>query len=94
MANGILKHLNQSLEPALRDSLDNLEEFTLMMAYASTGEQFDILSVERVPAPTILNNVVNLHPTKLHLVNADSVDDNAETDSACVNYYRSKNHRA
>ena len=57
MANGILKQLNRSLELTLRDSLDGLEEFTLMMAYASPGESFEILSIDRSTEP-------ERHPTK------------------------------
>lgn len=41
MSNGILNKLNQSLEITLRDSLDGLEDFTLMMAYASTRSSFE-----------------------------------------------------
>ena len=48
MANGILKRLNQSLEITVQDSLDGLEDFTLQMAYATTGAQFEILSIDSI----------------------------------------------
>jgi hypothetical protein len=47
MANGILKNLNRSLEITLRDNLDGLTEFALMMASASVRPEYEILSVER-----------------------------------------------
>jgi hypothetical protein len=47
MTDGILKNLNRSLEITLRDNLDGLTEFALMMASASVRPQFEILPVER-----------------------------------------------
>jgi hypothetical protein len=47
MANGILKNLNRSLEITLRDNLDGLTEFALMMASTSVRPQYEILPVER-----------------------------------------------
>jgi len=53
MANGILENLNRSLEITLRDNLDGLKEFTLMMASASVRPQFEKLPVERkINAPS------------------------------------------
>ena len=46
MSNGILNKPNQSLEITLRDSLDGLEDFTLMMAYASTRSEFEIPTIK------------------------------------------------
>lgn len=46
MSNGILNKPNQSLEITLRDSLDGLEDFTLMMAYASTRSAFEIPTIK------------------------------------------------
>ena len=46
MSNGYLNKHNHSLEITLRDSLDGLEDFTLMMAYASTRSSFEIQSIK------------------------------------------------
>lgn len=46
MANGILKTLNRSLEISLRDNLDGLKEFTLMMASRSVRPPFEIIPAE------------------------------------------------
>ncbi|MDT8384895.1 MAG: hypothetical protein RRB22_10795 [Gammaproteobacteria bacterium] len=46
MANGILKTLNRSLEISLRDNLDGLREFTLMMASRSVRPPFEVLPAE------------------------------------------------
>jgi len=43
MANGILNRLNQSLEITLRDGLDGLQEFALMMAATSLRPHYEIL---------------------------------------------------
>ncbi|MBL1278139.1 MAG: hypothetical protein COB30_018845 [Ectothiorhodospiraceae bacterium] len=59
MANGITNKLNRSLELTLRDSLDGLEEFTLMMASASLPPQFETLTITPVPkkpSPTPLSS--------------------------------------
>lgn len=53
MANGILENLNRSLEITLRDNLDGLKEFTLMMAATSVRPQFEKLPAERkIDAPS------------------------------------------
>lgn len=52
MANGILKTLNRSLEISLRDNLDGLKEFTLMMASRSVRPPFEILPAEPRPSAT------------------------------------------
>jgi len=46
MANGILKNLNRSLEITLRDNLDGLKEFTLMMAATSVRPQYEVVPVK------------------------------------------------
>lgn len=55
----------KTLELALRDGLDNLTEFTLMLASHSRAGQFDILSVGHEIAPqgattVSLDNVILL----------------------------------
>ena len=53
MANGILENLNRSLEITLRDNLDGLKEFILMMASTSVRPQFEKLPAERkIDAPS------------------------------------------
>ena len=64
MANGILKNLNRSLEITLRDNLDGLQEFTLMMAATSIRPQFETLPVERKP-DTIVNTKPSAPPLTL-----------------------------
>lgn len=71
MANGILKQLNQSLEITVRDSLDGLEDFTLQMAYATTGEHFEILSIE---GTTSSENNSPAKPVALTLVDKATTD--------------------
>jgi hypothetical protein len=65
MANGILTQLNKSLELTLRDGLDGLEDFTLQMAYASTGAQFEILPVD----DSAKNPMMAEGSSKLRIVN-------------------------
>ena len=60
MANGIPNQLNKSLEISLRDGLDGLEDFTLQMAYASTGAQFEILPVNELATGVAETNVTKL----------------------------------
>ena len=44
------QHINKTLEVALRDGLDRLEDFTLGLAYGVGGELFEKVSLE---SPTI-----------------------------------------
>jgi hypothetical protein len=60
MANGILNQPNKSLEITLRDYLDGLEDFTLQMAYASTGAQFKILPVDDSATGVAETNIAEL----------------------------------
>jgi hypothetical protein len=62
--NGILSQLNKALELTLRDSLDGLEDFTLQMAYAYAGAQFEILPVD----DSTKNNMMT-DSSKLQIVN-------------------------
>lgn len=64
MANGILKQLNQSLEITVQDGLDGLADFTLQLAYASNGGQFEILSIGNA----------NTKPPSLKLVESATED--------------------
>lgn len=68
MANGILKNLNRSLEITLRDNLDGLKEFTLMMASASVRPQYEVVTVEHTtpvkpecssPSLTLLDTTID-----------------------------------
>lgn len=65
---------HQALELALRDGLDRLEEFALMLAFQGSGGQFEILSITPPPAPaepTVsrprrkTKNVIRLHEALL-----------------------------
>ena len=49
MANDINNKLNRSLELTLRDSLDGLEDFTLMMASTSLAPRYEILAITAAP---------------------------------------------
>lgn len=64
MANGILENLNRSLEINLRDNLDGLKEFTLMMASTSVRPQFETLPVELKP-DTALSSTPSSPPVTL-----------------------------
>lgn len=93
MANGILDQLNKSLELTLREGLAGLEDFTLQMAYASAGEQFEILSiddsfsfdkslpvVDTTPsAKPSENSPSTTAPAVLKLVKTDDTDDIPQT---------------
>ncbi len=66
------KQAHQALELTLHDGLDRLEEFVLLLAFQSSGSQFEILSISPPPAPARTTrphrkteNVICLHETRL-----------------------------
>ncbi len=75
MAKGILKQLNQSLEITVRDSLDGLEDFTLQVAYAASGAQFEILSIDIAPSSEKHSPA---KPAALTLVDTPAADASAQ----------------
>ena len=64
---------DKSLEITLQDSLDGLEDFTLQMAYATTGVQFEIISIE---GATDDENNLPAEPTPLTLITSSIASNN------------------
>ncbi len=64
---------DKSLEITLQDSLDGLEDFTLQMAYATTGLQFEIIAIGNA---TDGENNLPAKPTPLTLVTASIASNN------------------